>query len=117
MSETPTLPVSDEINNLTEQYAGRNETNRYQSGGEFQVPRYPELETFDLSSDEILNDNLWSPEELSAPAEVAERIIEAQHPKTRAQEVEESLFYLSDTQLLAYAIANTKAVWALKHLA
>ncbi|HRK40695.1 MAG TPA: hypothetical protein PLN95_01285 [Candidatus Saccharibacteria bacterium] len=115
MSETPTLPISDEKTNRYEVPTGQAfEARRI---GEFQVPRFELAETFDLDSDELPNGELWTQEELDTPAQAIERIEEARRPQTRAQEVEESLFYLDDKQLLAYAIANTKAVWALKHLA
>lgn len=125
MSETPTLPISDEITDRVAQNANRilNDTqanDEFFRQAEYQVApdksRSERAATLDLHAEEKPDPRLWNREELETPVQVIERVEEALRPKLRAHEVEESLFYLTDKQLLAYAIANTKAVWALKHL-
>lgn len=113
MSETPIVPVlepsSEQIKHNVEQ--------RYYTG---QVDRdfsawergFDTESRFDLDRDETINPDVWAdktPTTYEIPAH-------AEAPKTRAQEIEESLFYLTDKQLLDYARINTQAIPALRHL-
>lgn len=73
-------------------------------------------EVFDLNHEETIDPTVWTnPRGNEVPSEVIEQP-EARTPMTRVQQIEVSLFPLTDRQLLAYAVANTNAVWALKHL-
>lgn len=76
----------------------------------------PATEVLNLQETDSLDSRLWDKEEYHVPGQAAPRIAEARRPMTYEQTVEASLFPLTDRQLLAYAVANTKAVWALKHL-
>lgn len=120
--ETPALPMN---NARTEQVMARTDTilndDRLRDATfrrfERQIAPYPESNgDFDLTSEESLDDSLWNREEFETPVQAIERIEQAKWPVTHEQKVEQSLQYLTDQQLLAYAVANTKAVWALKHV-
>ena len=60
----------------------------------------------DLETDDVINPNVWT-EKTPATYEIP---VQAEAPKTRAQEIEESLFYLDDRQLLEYARKHSVVV-------
>jgi hypothetical protein len=113
MSETPISPVLDK---KSEQIA-HNVQERYSTGQidrDFAQWEYGfDTETqFNLERDDVVNTELWSdttPTTIEAPAYV-------EAPKTRAQEVEESYFYLDDKQLLHQALGISKAVPTMRRL-
>ena len=120
--ETPALPMNDA---RTEQVRANadiilNNDRQLASFKDHIDRQFPdhqsESENFKLGEEESLDESLWNREELETPVQAIERIEEAKWPVTHEQKVEQSLQYLTDQQLLAYAVANTKAVWALKHV-
>jgi len=122
MSETPTLPISDKKTDLIAQNADRILNDPRANAEFFEQARYqltmeqpPRFEQLDLGTDELPSDTFWEEGTPEASAG-AERIEEAKRPVTHAEQLEQDLMYYTDRQLLAYAAANTKAVWALKHL-
>ena len=112
MSETPTIPLNDVKTNRVAQSADRILENPYESAAYFehaerQVAPRPRDERWDLNEPV----QAFNPDR--APQEAAVYTLPPEYavqPKTHAQEVEESLFFLNDKQLLDYARANTAAI-------
>lgn len=118
MSETPTIPLNDVKTSRAAQSADRMLNNPYETAAYFeyaerQVAPQPRDERWDLNEPvEAFNPDR-APQETAAYALPPEYATE---PKSRAQEVEESLFFLDDRQLLDYARVNTQAIPALRRL-
>lgn len=118
MSETPTVPLNDVKTSRVAQGADRILNNPYESAAYFeyaerQVAPQPRDERWDLNEPAQAFNPDHTPQEAdmyTLPPEYATE------PKSHAQEVEESLFYLDDKQLLDYARINTKAIPALRRL-
>ena len=112
MSETPTIPLYDVKTNRIAESADRILNDPYESAAFFkyaeqQVAPQPRDERWDLNEPaEVFNPDRI-PQESTTYALPPEYVAP---PKTRAQEVEESLFFLDDKQLLDYARANTAAI-------
>ena len=118
MSETPTVPLNDVKTSRIAENADRILNDPYESvayfaQAEHQLAPRPRDERWDLNEPvEAFNPDRM-PQEAAAQTQAPEY---ATQPKSHAQEVEESLFYLNDKQLLDYARINTKAIPALRRL-
>ncbi len=112
MSETPTIPLNDVKTSRVAESADRILNDPYESAAffaqaEHQLAPRPHDERWDL--DEPVQ--AFNPDRV--PQEAAVYALPPEYvaaPKTRAQEVEESLFFLDDKQLVAYARANTAVI-------
>lgn len=115
MSEKPTLPISDEktspVAYSAEQMLQSHEQNAaFWRAAEYQLA--PQPERWDLDEPIVAFDPdravLTEGQSVTPPEYAA--------PKTYEQSLEESLMYLNDRELLAYATSNTKAVIAMRRI-
>lgn len=112
MSETPTIPLNDVKTSRIATSADRILNDPYESAAYFQraeqqVAPHHRDERWDLNEPvEAFNPD-HTPQEAAVYALPPEYAVA---PKTHAQEIEESLFFLDDKQLLEYARANTAAI-------
>jgi len=112
MSETPIAPAL-----VPESAQEKNNTEYYYTSSEFArdinaLQHGPEVQhRLNLEVDDAINPELWADR---APTTQAP---EYAAPKSRAQEIEESLFPRTDAELLSYLVANTHGVEALRSAA
>lgn len=115
--ETPSVPstnerahsVAENTNRIHDPYESR----AFFRHAERQIAAQPEYEKWDL--DEA--PQAFDPDTALSGAEGYTQVPEyAESPKTRAQELEESYFYLDDTQLLHQALAISSAMPTMRRL-
>ena len=118
MSETPTIPLNDVKTDRIAESADRILNDPYESAAYFaqverQVAPQPRDERWDLNEPvEAFNPDRM-PQEAATYALPPEYVAQ---PKSRAQEIEETLFYLDHQQMLKFARATTEAIPALRRL-
>ena len=112
MSETPTIPLNDVKTSRIAESADRILSDPYESAAYFaqaerQLAPQPRDERWDLNEPV----EAFNPDRTYAlpPEYVAQ-------PKSRAQEIEETLFYLDHQQMLKFARATTEAIPAMRRL-